>query len=223
MPEPCLLDNDIVLKIAAFQLGDVVLSMLTVDDERPAVLGVGRFVVRRKAERAGRFQNLAAVAASVDALLGQLGVVEPSEDEIELAAEFETAALREGVEFDTGEAQLLAMLLHRSSPAMVTGDKRAVIAMFKLADAHAPGVVMCFEQLLTEVVVRHPLEPLRISICREPNADRATSMCFACATIEATELGREDVTLALQSYVSDLRKRSGDVLMADDNVSALTS
>lgn len=225
MPEPCLLDNDIVLKIAAFQLGEAVLPMLTINDERPAILGVGRFVVTRKAERVGRFQYSAAVAASAGALLAQLGVVEPNEDEIELAAEFETAALQEGVEFDTGEAQLLAMLLHRSCPAIVTGDKRAVVAMSKLADVqvHAPGMVICLEQLLAQVVSGHPIEALRTLICSEPNADTATSMCFACATIDATELDREDVTSALQSYVADLRRKSGDVLMADEKMSALAS
>lgn len=223
MPEPCLLDNDIVLKVAAFELIDDVLSLLTIDGERPAILGVGRFVVVRKAGRSLRFQDSLAVVASVEAFLDQLNVVEPSDDELELAADLEATGMQEGVDFDAGEAQLLAVVLNRSTPAMATGDKRAVIAMFKLGIPETFGKVICLEQLLIVLLERWVTDELRAKVCAEPSADRAISSCFACASISTTATAAGSIDLGLQSYIADLRAKSGPVLMLDGTVRSLAS
>jgi hypothetical protein len=69
--------------------------------------------------------------------LGNLQVIEPTESEIELAADLEKTARQLGGAFDVGEAQLFAVLLTRGSPALVTGDKRAISAASALR--RAPG------------------------------------------------------------------------------------
>ena len=223
MPEPCLLDNDVALKIAAFQLRVEAVSLLTIDGKTPAILGVGRYVISRKAKKSGRFHDPASVSASLDALLNVLVTVEPSPDEIELAADLEAMGRRAGAEFDVGEAQLLAILLSRGTPALVTGDKRAVAAMPALGRPEAAGKVLCFEQLLSLIAKHEPASTLRAKICGEPEADRTASVCFACASVDTAKLQTGDVLTALQSYVDDLRARSGNVLMADASASALTA
>jgi hypothetical protein len=74
MPEPYLVDNDVVLKIAAFGLNGAALCCLMSERELPAMLGVGRFVVRRKVAKASRFKQLERIAADLEALLGNLQV-----------------------------------------------------------------------------------------------------------------------------------------------------
>lgn len=223
MPEPCLLDNDIILKVAAFKLTDDVLSLLTIESEKPAILGVGRFVVARKAETSKRFNDSLALAASIEAFLDQLNVVEPNDDELELAADLEATGIQEGVDLDVGEAQLLAVLLNRSSPAIATGDKRAVIAISRLGIARAYGKFVCLEQLFTILLQRRVTHELRAKVCAEPGADRAISLCFACASISTTLVAPDSIAAGLQSYIANLRAQSGSVLMLDGTVGSLAS
>ncbi|MBL6431683.1 MAG: hypothetical protein HPM95_13135 [Alphaproteobacteria bacterium] len=114
MPEPCLLDNDVVLKVAAYSLNGAAIGCLTSERVFPAILGVGKFVVRRKAANANRFKQPERITADLEFLLDKLQVIEPTETEIELAADLEETARQLGEAFDAGEAQLFAVLLTRS-------------------------------------------------------------------------------------------------------------
>ena len=159
----------------------------------------------------------------VESFLDQLGIVEPDDDELELAALLEAAAIQENVDFDVGEAQLLAILLNRSSPAMATGDKRAVIAMHRLGIPEAFGRVICLEQLLVIILEGWVADELRVNVCAEPSADRAISHCFACTSIGTTATNPDSIELGLQSYVADIRSKSGPVLMLDGTVRTLAT
>jgi hypothetical protein len=220
MPEPCLLDNDVVLKVAAYGLNDPMLELLTLEDQAPAMLGVGRFVVRQKTVR---FQSPDLVASSLEELLDRLQVIEPTEAEIELAADFEAAALQTGDAFDTGEAQLVAVLVSRSSPALVTGDKRAIEALANLSVTAAFNRIICLEQMFSNLVRRGSISDLRAKVCSKPLVDQALTNCFACASLGIIELNADAAISALGSYVDYLRQRSKVVLMANSDVLALTA
>ena len=222
MAEPCLLDNDVILKTAAYGLNEVVLDHLTVAGEVPAVLGVARFVVKKRAKFA-RFLNSDRVASQVGDFLARVAFVEPTDDEIQLAADLEAAARDLSGSLDVGEAQLLAILLTRASPALITGDKRAIEAVAALGVGDIAARVACLEQLFVSLASIRDTEGLRRQVCAEPSADQALSNCFACRSLETTELGQEGLILALQSYVEDLRRSSGNLLMTNDGLSALTA
>lgn len=223
MTEPCLLDNDIVLKMAAFQLYRSFVELFTVDGKNPAMLGVGQFVVRKKATKGKRFQDTEAVVNALEELLAQIIVIEPNEKEIELAADFEVAALNGNLAFDTGEAQLLAVLINRSGPGLVTGDKRAIAAAASLNVAQARERLICLEQVFSCLVANEGADALRICVCKETATDRTLSICFSCASLQITAIHSSDVLAALSSYITDLRKKSGEMLMTDEKVSALTA
>lgn len=223
MPEPCLVDNDVVLKIAAFGLNGAALCCLMSERELPAMLGVGRFVVRRKAAKASRFKQLERIAADLEALLGNLQVIEPTEAEIDLAADLEDKARQLGGGFDVGEAQLFAVLLTRGSPALVTGDKRAIVAASALDITDAEGRIVCLEQLFGCIAQAVPTGVLRQQVCAEPQADRALSSCFACASADSTDLDLHTLLEALGSYVAHLRGQSGALLMDGRDISALSA
>jgi hypothetical protein len=223
MCEPCLVDNDVVLKVAAYKLNDSVVGLLTLETVAPAMLGVGRFVVRQKAARKTRFINSDVVVASTEDLIKKLQLIEPTETETELAAELETLALSSQLALDTGEAQLLAILITRQAPVLITGDKRAIVGMHKLGAAVPPKRVACLEQIVSILVASASLDALRSQICGEPQVDKTHSICFSCASFGSTSIEKVDVLAALQSYANDLRKNSGEVLMADERLLALTT
>jgi hypothetical protein len=223
MAEPCLLDNDIVLKGAAYGLGAQITELFTLSGRAPAILGVARFVIPKIAAKGRNCRNPQAMTTRVQAVMDQLQIVEPSETEIRIAAELETRALKSGGALDTGEAQLLAVLLSRSSPAIVTGDKRAIAAIARLEETGTIDQIVCLEQVFAQLISIEPVQLVRDGVCNEPSIDRTMTICFACASASAIELHGRDVAGALRSYVDHLRLTVGAVLMSDEKVSTLTS
>jgi hypothetical protein len=149
-------------------------------------------------------------------MLALLGTLEPSEVEIELAAELTTQAQELGLPLDAGEAQLVAITIIRGLPLLVTGDKRAVKALSELLreqDARRDalrGRLACFEQVIAAVAAHLAPDELRERICAEQEAD--TSMRLACSC------GREDwdsdqLLAACESFVEDVRREAGDLLL----------
>ena len=223
MTEPCLFDNDVVLKISAYQLLDETLLKFTIDGMAPAMLGVGRFVLRKKAERSNRFVNTDTVVASVADAIERLQLVEPTDEEVDLAAALEESAIEIGVALDTGEAQLLAVLIKRGSPVFATGDKRAIVAAAALATPEIKGRLACLEQLLLCLLEHMPVADIRRKVCQEPTSDAAIANCFSCASITFPGFDPASATEGLQSYIESLANASGLLLMTHQELLAFTS
>jgi hypothetical protein len=140
--------------------------------------------------------------------------LEPDEAELVLAAEMEALAQRGGYSFDSGESLLVALLVCRGGGVLLTGDKRAIIALQHLRGLHAETAkavkrIACLEQLMTKVLAQEGGAAVRSGICQEPGVDAALTICFRCASSPADD----SVYLeGLTSYVDDLRRRSGDVI-----------
>jgi hypothetical protein len=148
--------------------------------------------------------------------------VEPEARELTLAAILELSAQRRGISFDTGESQLLAILVYRNARILLTGDKRAITALGLLAAEHAEaaavaGRVACLEQLFIGLLKTVGGVALRSSVCAEPRADRMLSISFQCSSGAA-----DDSTYleGLTSYLNHLRQHSGEVLCSDDSLSS---
>jgi hypothetical protein len=149
MPERILLDNDVVMKVATYTLGDETIAVTTIDDVPPAMLGVGRFVIRNRLSRPSSTAEPVRALAAFERMLAGLSLVEPDDDELAAAADLEAEAIRRDLELDGGESQLLAILVNRRCSLLVTGDKRAIAAMASMAVARAGGRVACLEQLMS--------------------------------------------------------------------------
>src|SRR4051812_10824074 len=113
MAERVLVDNDIALKIAYYALCDEMLMVTTMDSQPPALLGVGRFVVRRRLARAANIADKQAAIAAFEHLLQAMVEVEPAEAELAIAADLEAEAIHRDLELDGGECQLIAVLVNR--------------------------------------------------------------------------------------------------------------
>lgn len=216
MPERVLVDNDVLLKVAAYGLSEVFLARTTTGGEPPAMLGVAAFVTRRRISRMSR-QSPGSAAAALEAILTAAKMLEPSDDELAFAADLESAAVHSGLELDSGESQLLAILVRRNATLLITGDKRAIFAVGKVGPDAANGRVGCFEQLMEDFVRRSGQpDKLRGCICSAPDADRTMSICFGCHAPDE-ELSAAQVLEGLVSYVRHLDGEAPGVLISAVN------
>jgi hypothetical protein len=221
MPERVLLDNDVVLKAASYALADETLAVTTIDEFPPAMLGVGRFVVRNRLARASNIADPARATAAFERMLAAMALVEPDDAEMAAAADLEAEAIRRDLELDGGESQLLAMLANRACRLLVTGDKRAIAAMAIVAAAQAGSRVACLEQLIAHVVAVNGTATVQPRICAEPNVDRAITNCFACSSPVAPD--DADVMGGLASYVGHLDRSAPGILIPGHDLSSLAA
>ena len=215
--EPILVDVDVALKVCTYRLVAAFIESTTLG-QPPALLAISRFTLRSWLRTARNLENPEGIREAIENLIANITLIEPTEEEIKLAADFEEEAYQHSLEFDTGESQLLAVLLCRGAPLLLTGDKRAIQAIHGLGIRGIDGRIACLEQLLATILVRCGYEKLRKRVCREPNADKAVTICFACS---AFQVMKEDIRTSLASYVDHLRKSTASLLLVSSDLSAI--
>lgn len=209
-----LVDNDVLVKGACYGLLSELVTSISGTPSSCAVLGAARFVVPKAIERQ-KLQRDTSIAHEVfHDFLEQIGVVEPTDAEEQLAAELEAAAQALALNLDAGESQLVAILVARALPRLLTGDKRAIVALEQLVetvpDLHPlTARVHCLEQAVRRLVESVGSEVVRRAVCAEPRVDKALSICFSCSSPEANPLS---IAAGLESYIADLHASAGRVL-----------
>lgn len=204
-----LVDNDVLLKGACYRLLNHPITAYC-GANGIGYLAAARFVLNKRIRRARLRGNAAEVEAELVSFLAKHQAIEPTAEEQTLAAALEAMAQEIPVNLDAGESQLLAVLAMRTLPVLITGDKRAIIAIERLLDAttalaQVTGKVTCLEQLVRHAAMKSDMSAIQEAICREPEVDRALSICFSCFSSERTV---ETVVQALDSYISDLRQKA---------------
>jgi hypothetical protein len=200
-----IVDNDVLLKVACYGIVDAVLFAYV--GGAVGCLAVARFVLTGRLDRIGLRGSPAAAKERLMACLGRCDQLEPTAIEQQFAADLELTAQRAGLRLDTGESQLCAMAIQRRIPMLLTGDKRAIAAIERLADGEnrlrsLDGSIHCLEQLIASALEESGMEVIRRAICTEPGVDKALAICFACSA-DAAQL--ESVLEGLDSYIRELR------------------
>lgn len=207
-------DNDILLKGASYGL--LPTFMATVPGEGPVgILGSSRFVVPKQITRTRLRGDPEAVKARFAAFLSANEIIEPSAEEQELAALLEAAAQDLALNLDAGESQLAAVLISRSLPWLLTGDKRAIVSIEALLEREpqlmtAAGKLRCLEQVVLAVLATADPNEVRCAVCAEPDVDKTLSICFSCSGNGAWTI--ESASEGLNSYIADLRTKAARVL-----------
>jgi hypothetical protein len=209
-----LVDNDILMKGACYDLLDELLSQTASSTNLLGILGATRFVVAKKIRKRVLRGDKEAAVTSLEAFIQRVTIVEPTSEEQRMAADFELAAQRAGVALDTGESQLCAVLIIRAVRQLYTGDKRAIQAMQDLLEADTRLIslgnkVKCLEQLVLQSITEGNVSLFRATICSEPETDMALTICFSCTS---KSVSLEEISHALNSYIDDLRKSSPQIL-----------
>lgn len=210
-----LVDNDILFKAACFGLfEELILINRESGETSVGVLGAARYVIPKKIEKNVQVTFANAAKAAFQSFVDTAEIIEPTEEEQLMAADFELAAQRAAVALDSGESQLCSVLIVRGLRLLLTGDKRAIRALEQLLDTDTrltalAGKVTCLEQLVLEPLSTENYSRFRTAVCREPAVDKTLSICFSCKGEEATF---ESTTAGLKSYISDLRSQANRIL-----------
>ena len=205
-------DNDVLLKALSYGLEE---SFWPSDSgEEIGVLGAARFVLAKRLASGGLRRG--GCEDELEDLLARAEILEPDEDELDLAARIERRAAEIGLDLDGGESQLAAICALREIPLLETGDKRAIAGFEPLAGEFSElaaicGRIRCLEQIAHRLAADEPdFDDLVASICGEPDVDRSLSICFSC--LSDAVASQDGVLAALRSYISDLRTAAPTVL-----------
>ncbi len=208
------IDNDVLIKAAAYDLLEAVAVNTVAKIASIGVLGAARYVCRDAIRKKPIRGDRVLVQDRLSAFLDTVESIEPTGAEIALAAEFEEAALRSSLSLDSGESQLAAVAVSRDLHAFVTGDKRAISALARVIDgtSHADklaGKVRCFEQTMLHIAEALGCIDMRTRICGQPDIDRTMAICFSCASNNPATIECE---ACLKSYIASARATSAALL-----------
>lgn len=223
MAEACLIDNDVLLKVCAYDLVDQFLGLFAC--QSLLILPTAPYVVGSVIKRTGRIKDKSRAAANLQRLVAAASVVEPSADEIQSAAELEEQAHKGRLELDGGESILFALLSNNQAQLLLTGDKRAIAALEQvspslLKPASVAGKIAGLEQVISALIQKKSPEEIAAKVCSEPDVDKAITICFRCSS---GKFALNSTMEGLASYTEDLRRAAPTLLIPDDGLVELLS
>lgn len=210
-----LIDTDVLLKITSYKLLKLLLETEPFGSKDFGMIAAAQFVVASKFKKKLEGHQLEEVKKHFLEAITSIAAIEPNPEELELAAQLESAAVAFGVDLDLGESQLCALMLAREIELMMTGDKRAIKAIAALREheacAHIHGKVACLEQLVLWMIEKSGLESVQPSICSLPKTiDTSLTMALGCysggSPLESCQDG-------LVSYIHSIQADAPGVLV----------
>src|SRR3712207_3089543 len=99
--EPVLLDVDVALKVCTWRSEGALVTCIS-PIAPAAMLSIGQYTLRSRVAKRRRIMDIEAARASVNQLLAAVVTIQPTGEEIQLAADFEEAATSQLLELDTG-------------------------------------------------------------------------------------------------------------------------
>ncbi len=220
-----LLDTDVLIKCACYSMLEHIQPPTGVGGGI-AIIGAAKFVVRNHLARRGHISDRPSARQRFEDYLKLIAVVEPTEEELALASAIEEAGVQKGVDLDVGESQLCAIAIYRTTPLLLTGDKRAIIGAEALQSDIANlsklrGRIICLEQFAIGVMNKIGMATVRLLICAEPAVDKSLSICCGCSS--DTNDSRNFSQDGLLSYVGYLRGQAPTMLYRLDAMLWFTS
>ena len=206
-----LTDNDIVLKLAAFDLLSETCAWLGIAPHEVQALATAKYRLRdpRLADTYGKEGLDRAVA-----FVGQTSVIGTPSDTKELDALTGAKAL--GYDIDAGEAALFAATsLQPPDFLLTTGDKRCLVNIARFPDA--PRVrqrlarrVLCLEQVLLALIGQHGFAFVQARVWDARACDGSVRLAFGYSQ----PTGEADARAGLESFVRDLDAQTNGLLAA---------
>ncbi|WP_210258765.1 hypothetical protein [Rhizobium sp. WYCCWR 11152] len=217
-----MVDNDIALKLCAYASARDLVDLGSARDHSLTMLRVARYAIDRRVQKGRGIRDVDNLRREWSVLSAAVDWIEPTSEEIEFAAELEQRALSSNVELDGGESQLFAILIYRMSPLLLTGDKRAIVALESIGHPLPTERVACLEQVIFTLFQRIGADTLRKRICNEPAVDRSLSISFACYS-RSRPTSDVSIEEGLTSYVVSLQRSAPTILIRGTDLSSVVS
>lgn len=206
----CFADNDIILKLAEFDLLEEALQALGILRSEVRVLTSARYYLQRRLEKHKRKSDKQHTEAGLTRALNFVLSVkslhdQPDEVEHELLLKIEN--------IDEGEAVLFASTKHLEDFIIATGDKRALVAICKepsckIIYERIKKRVICLEQMILKLISTLGFETVKAKILPCVQCDTALRMAFRA------DYDESQTTEGLFSYITSTNRDTGDILSA---------
>jgi hypothetical protein len=198
----CFLDNDILLKLSAFELLDEAIGVLNIRPEDFRVLDTARHVFRRNRKVSVKYSEIIRERAIEFVKTCQTVVPEVTD---------EFAVLNRLL--DVGEATLVAATRDVSPFVLMTGDKRCLQVLATTAEisevtARLQGRVVCLEQVMLLLIQRSSFEVVKQRVLLSWEVDTAIKACFGSGELAV----EKHVIEALEGYIEALRQDAPGLL-----------
>lgn len=204
-------DNDVVVKLAEYQLLLPLHDIITQSDHEMRVLNSLPYVTGINDSSATN--RVLSSHSSVEQVRKFLTVVQYAS--IKQAS---TLALINSVNepnLDEGELTLIGCAMESAKPGFCSGDKRAIKAVNKLTAARSLSfnhcIIILLEHTLQILVNSMDKKYVLKQVMRKPEADVAIRLCFQNATPEKIA----DVISGLESYINSLKRECPHLTFAE--------
>ncbi len=211
----CLMDNDVILKLAATQLLDE-WKTKAIKDGKIRIGASAKYFFRKKKDLPKKFGE-AAVKLSVNFA-----------EKIETVSDVDNPADYEGLigipGIDAGEAILFSAAIRLPDFVIVSGDKVALKALkgssdFDVLKKKLKGRIIAFEQVILALIRKGNFESIRERVVAAQKIDTVLEVVFGMG-LETTEAKAIE---ALNYYIDGLRKATGDLLISEKELDQLLS
>jgi len=199
-----LVDNDIVLKLASFNLWDEALACLEAAPEDVRWLPTARFALDLHRGEAAARRWGATIAWRLAGIAATLRVLEEAPNDAVVAG------LINVVGIDVGERLLFATAAASDSTVVATGDKQSLLALAndpRCAAVHERlrGRLICLEQIVLQILAHNAFADVRARVLqsRALEIDRAVGIAFGAGE----QADEREVRKALLGYVTELRSK----------------
>ncbi|MBS1885716.1 MAG: hypothetical protein JSU06_00845 [Actinobacteria bacterium] len=213
-----VVDNDLILKSVSYGLAGAFWPHG--DPESIGILGAAKYVVGHEVDQAPLNRGADAARSDLSELLARCEELEPTDAEIDLAAQIELCGQEHGLALDNGESQLAAIVVIRNLAVLETGDKRAIEG-FEEARCHLSalealrGRVRCLEQIARRAIgVEEEFDVFFDRVCAESGVDKSLSVCLGCFGDSPAD--RATAVEALDQYIREVRRSAPEMLIEDD-------
>ena len=191
-------DNDVIIKTCVYGVLDNIAEALHRPPIELGILASAVFVLSPVLKKREIYPSSLSFFRTVS-------VVEPSDDEIMLAAAIEEDAMKRNLEVNTGESLFTAIAASRNG-RLVTGDKRAIRGLAALSRHSSPcSSLQCraitLESTMASLLATLEFALVRNAVCTNPRTDLAISACFMC---HQGHCSADEVLAALSSYQRSL-------------------
>jgi hypothetical protein len=221
-----LLDNDVILKLAQLDLLMDTKEIFLNQFEELKILDTLKFqfcpknaTKRAKAERKYGIEIVKRIEVFISSDISEVKDAITDDNLLKAIIHNESKAIlanKDKGDLDTGEMQLLQMLLNNDSSVMFTGDKRFLSALASAEIlqnqlANVAGCFTCFEQIILFLVKDLGFEKVKnqyIKALSQNKVDGALKIIF-----NYDKDSTEDIVIKnLNSFIDDLRKNTGNLL-----------
>lgn len=198
-----LLDSDAARKLCQFDLIEFLLTSIQFEATELGVLPQLRFQLHLNDEQ------------KAEKKLGSRIAYQNAKSLVSSAFEVEVSAVSanpilnlDRPDLDTGELTLFAALSEKKESHLLSGDKRAYIALSKVDESDKIHELwprfLCLEEAILIIIAHQDFDAVSERVRSDPDIDKAVTLTFGVST----PTSKEAVEAALTSYVNHLQKQT---------------